>query len=146
MVLTNYSRDKCLHWFIWYLILIICIQLYGVKYSYPIQIIFIQIYLTLAGTTNLVPNGSWSNGNESTPYASDLWNEASPPDAVLHHTQNTPFRERTWLSADDAVNAFSALLTGWLKMVEKQRQICSLSSTLPYPSLDPNPRSIVLLD
>ena len=58
-------------------------QLYGIKYSYLIQIICMQIYLIETGTTSPDQSGPGSIGNEEVlhiPHSSRTG--IAPPDAV----------------------------------------------------------------
>ena len=73
-----------------YQIELICIQLYGIKYSYSIQIIFKQIYLTHKSDPNKYkPSGSeWTREflQWMVLYTPQSWGPSS--DAVYCYTQD----------------------------------------------------------
>ena len=89
---------------------IICIQLYRLKYSYPILIVFNQIYLThgtLTGTTTPVQSGPGSIKNKEeliTPLSTRT--RALPSDAVLSHTQVTTSFKVPFYASDTSSTYF----------------------------------------
>ena len=90
------------------------LQLYGIKYSYRIQIILNRsiwpIDGSLTGTTTPGQNEPRSNGNEVVfhiPQSSRTG--ASPPDTGYCHTQDTLFG-LSYSSSEDAISVFEAPL------------------------------------
>ena len=57
-------------------------MLYGIKYSYSVQIIFKEIYLTLTGTITLGQSGHGSNGNEGVVHTTHIFRSGTSPSGV----------------------------------------------------------------